>query len=338
MKKSNKRFVISTETSNTKKMSVRTSGIDISSYEKNPLMLFMHKLPKGKSKDEVLPIGNFVDLVFEGNTLYGTPQFDDTDEFAMSIFNKVENGTLRMASAGLLPLKWARDDDGRLWLEESVLKEISICDFGSNPDALAVNLYDHDDNLITLSQEFIQSINIEEDMKIIELNDSAQGLLKLAEGATPDEAQKAIQTLVTLAETQGASLITLNAELATSKGEVVTLKAEAEEQIKLAANEKIITLMAGAVFDNKMTQAESDELIKLAAGNFESLKKIVDGREAMLSAEEILKQKTTKTEGLETLSWDELDQSDQLVTLKENNLPLFKAMFKKEHGVEYKDQ
>ena len=187
MLKSTKRFLLSSEKKNTQGFRVRTAGIDLTDFYANPTMLFMHQRPKGERTDEVLPLGYWADLELKDGKLYGTPVFDDTDPFAVKIYNKVENGTIKMASAGLEPLKWDSDASDQ-WLEVSRMKESSIVDRGSNTEALGVALYDKADNLIELSdkdiKEIIQSQILKTDMKLIQLNEQTAKLLLLADGAT----------------------------------------------------------------------------------------------------------------------------------------------------------
>jgi len=195
MKKSTKRFVISSETQNNLDFKVRTSGIDLNQFNKNPLLLWMHKRPKGERRDEILPLGYWEDLeVNAQGQLTGVPVFDDTDDFALSIYNKVENGTLRMASAGLTPVEWEEDGDTN-WLSKSTLLEASLCDIGSNPDALAVVLYDENEQVITLSPDYLKKVlpPKKSDMKKIELSPSVLPLIKLQDGASSEEVQEKIE-------------------------------------------------------------------------------------------------------------------------------------------------
>jgi hypothetical protein len=136
-----------------------TSGVVLDDFNENPLMLFNHIRPKGNSTDQLLPIGNWVDLAVEGDNIWATPFFDDGDEFAMKIYNKVEAGFLKMCSAGAEPIEVSIEEADLLPGQERPtvtkwkLKEASICDIGSNPDSLGVALYDHDFNTIHLSEE-----------------------------------------------------------------------------------------------------------------------------------------------------------------------------------------
>ena len=341
MKKSSKRFVISSEAVNTLGMRVRTSGIDISQYERNPIMLWMHQRPTGKSKDEVLPLGNFVDLEFKDVKLYGTPSFDETDAFAMSIYEKVENGTIRMASAGLKPIEWGDNPDD-LWLEKSYLAETSLVDIGSNAEALGVALYDESEKVITLSDDFLQSViqsntKSKIDMKLITLKESeVLPLLKLAEGATPEQVQASIVELVKLAESQGKQIALVAGELKAEKVITEGLQEKLAEQVELANTEKITTLMDTAVKERKITAEESAALIELAAGDFAKLEKLMSTKTATPTLESVLdKSKSVASEGLEKLSWDDMDKSGQLVQLKADNLELFKTKYQEKFKKAY---
>ena len=96
MKKSSKRLIISTHAKNKVGFRTRTAGIDLAGFTANPLLLWMHKRPTGERTDEVLPLGYWDDVKLNGEELSGVPVFDDKDEFAMKIYHKVENGTIRI--------------------------------------------------------------------------------------------------------------------------------------------------------------------------------------------------------------------------------------------------
>ena len=204
-----KEAIISTERVNSYGSRVITSGIDYSQYEKNPILLFMHR--RGRKED--MPIGIMTNLRVENGVLYGTPKFDDDTEDERNISKKWERGTLRMLSAGLDVLEWSEDaallvaGQTRPTVTKSKLIEVSVVDIGSNDDALQVGLY-HEGKLLTLAAgeesdhlpllspaapeentEQPQNINIKKNMEKILLK------LGLAPGATEDEAVAAISKL-----------------------------------------------------------------------------------------------------------------------------------------------
>ena len=152
-----RRVVISDENLNSFGFWVKTDGIDISQFEKNPILLWMHNRAFRGTKDEVLPIGRVEDLKFENGALTGLPVFDQNDEFAKTIESKWEAKILNMCSPGLQPVElseapeFLKSGQIRPTLLKSKLRELSIADLGSNDNALALALYDNDGQLITLS-------------------------------------------------------------------------------------------------------------------------------------------------------------------------------------------
>jgi len=134
-----KEVIISTEAVNSYGTRVLTSGIDLSQYERNPVLLWMHRRA-WNGKD--MPIGRMENLRVEDGKLIGTPVFDQADDFAKQIESKWENGFLRMASAGLEPQETSPDPalvlpgQTRETVTRCKLVEVSIVDIGSNDDAL----------------------------------------------------------------------------------------------------------------------------------------------------------------------------------------------------------
>lgn len=328
MKKSSKRFPISTEAKNVLGFHVRTGGIDLSEFNKNPLLLWMHKRPKGERLDEVLPLGYWGDLELKDGALTGIPYFDETDPFAMKIYNKVENGTIKMASAGLKPLEFADDVNGEKWLEKSVLQEASLCDIGANKESIAVALYNDDNELITLA-DLNQNFNTKtKDMKLIELSaDQVLPLLKLTEDADAAAAQTAIAELVTLADTQKSTIDTLTQE-----------KKDLQEKIELSEKEgktaKITDMVDKAVADRKITADQKPAMIKLAEADFASTKDYLENLKAAPTVESQVGKENNQE--LVNLSWNELEQKGALIKLKEEDPETFKKKFKEAFGVEYK--
>lgn len=338
MKKSSKKFAVSTEKKNDKGFRVKTSGIDITGYEQNPIMLMMHQRPTGTNRNEAGVIGNFVDLHFADNKLFGTPSFDDTDEYALKLYNKVENNIMRMCSAGLIPLKWGKDNAGDIWLLESKLLEISLADVGSNSEAFAVNLYaDNGTELITLSLDQIEEtlkpqINI--NMKTIELKTVAP-LLKLSADATPEAGVLAIQNLVTLAADQAQKIETLTTEKEAVEGKLETATETLENQVKLAtetANKQFVELAAAA---GKFVQGDVPKWIALMAKAPKETKEIIEAMLPQKSVLEQLKSAEDNEDALVKLTYDQLDKSGQLEALKASNEVVFKAKYKEKFNTDY---
>lgn len=337
MKISSKRFVISSEAKNKNDFRVRSEGIGLIDFKSNPLFLWMHKRPEGKNKDEILPIGNIVEIALKDGKLTGKLAFDETDEFALSLYEKVENGTLRMVSAGLLPLTWSKDNNGEVWLETSTLFEVSLVDIGSNAEAIAVTLYQKEkDKFITLSYTEIYNTNLKPnyDMKIIQLNaPDVLPLLKLADSATPAEVQAAINGLVTLAAKsteQAKTIVTLTTDRD-------SYKTKFDDAEKLTKSKEVIALVDKAVAAGKIVEGDKEQYIKLGTADFKTTEAVLKGMTPSKSVKDQLNADGTPAEDFAKLSWPELESKNLLVTLKADNLPLFKQKFKAQFKTEYKD-
>jgi len=138
-----KEVIISTSGVNCYGSRILTEGIDLKQFEKNPLLLWMHRR---SFEGDAMPIGRVENLRIDGDKLIGTPVFDQHDEFAKKIENKWENGFLRMASAGIEILEVSdapehlAQGQTRTTVTRCRLEEVSIVDIGGNDEAL--QLYD----------------------------------------------------------------------------------------------------------------------------------------------------------------------------------------------------
>lgn len=134
-------FVVSDESVNHYGSRILTSGIDLTQFKKNPIMLYMHRRntwnPTG---DEV--IGRWENVRVEGTKLLADAVFDEANEFAKKIAHKVKEGFIKMASIGIKVVetstekKHLKTGQTRATVSKSVLDEISICDMGGNDNAL----------------------------------------------------------------------------------------------------------------------------------------------------------------------------------------------------------
>lgn len=156
MPKSTKRFILSTEAVNAHGFRVITPGIDLTGFIANPIMYWLHQYPNDEKAPERLPIGFWTDIQVNGTVLSAVPDFDGSDEFDMTIYNKVEHGTIRAASVGINPIELSSDPADMVagqtlpTYKRSSLAEASIVDRGSNPEAVTLRI--SGDTLILLKQ------------------------------------------------------------------------------------------------------------------------------------------------------------------------------------------
>ena len=243
-----KEAIISTERVNSYGSRVITAGIDYSQYEKNPVLLYMHR--RGRRED--MPIGIMTNIREENGILYGTPKFDDDTEDERNISKKWDRGTLRMLSAGLDVLEWSEEPEmlmagqTRPTVTKSKLIEVSVVDIGSNDDALQVGLY-HDGKLLTLAAgeesdhlpllsrpgtEGVEATPAttpeDEQTPNNNSNNMEKILLKLglAPGATEDEAVAAIGRLQEEKDTMRLARITDSVETAIKERRITADKKE----------------------------------------------------------------------------------------------------------------
>lgn len=356
MPKSSKKFVLSDESVNNNGFIVASDGLDLAQFKRNPVLLWMHRRAESGKKDDVLPLGYWEDLELgEDGVLTGVPVFDDKDEFAMSIYNKVEDGIIRMTSLGLTPMameemsagefmslrakrtgrnpstgadvglsdRFPDPDEKLLVLTKSFLREISMVDVGSNHNAIV--LYDAKSNIIdlsdkssilTLAQSFTKT-NL--DNMNIELK-AVAAELQLAEDAKPAAIVAAVQALK--ADKAAADQALVDLQLATVKKE-------------------IDIFLSAAVAEKKITEGMKAHYIKLSGESgesFEAVKSLINEMPAAVSLADKTKEKAPEggeLDNLIKLSYSDLDKQGKLPRLKELSLEAFKNKFKEQYGSEY---
>lgn len=360
MPKSSKRFILHTDSLNAQGFRMLTAGADLSDFEKNPVLLFNHIRPSGNEKNQILPIGYWTDIELKDGEISAVPFFDDKDEFAMSIYHKVENGILKMCSAGAEPVETSNDP--KLILPgqqlETVtnwkMKEGSICDIGANPDAIAVALYDGN-KIIALSESSIKTLP--NNLKTPDMSKEKQGAggsaaPKKVELKKLNDAEKEAQAKLEQDELE--KQLAEGSEEDDKDKEIANLKlkiSELEEKLKLAEGseedpkEKALKLANAALNQRKITLAEKEIIVKLAINNYDEVLEMLKARKpaaATVKETLALADKTTdaaqaRVAELSKKSYDDLFKSGELEFVKLNAPDVFKAIFKSKFGKEPKN-
>lgn len=138
------KFIVNTENVNSYGYRIITEGIDISQYEINPVVLFMHN--RGNSSrptgDEVIGRARLEKV---GDQLLAYITFDSTNEFASKIEKKVKGDFIRMCSMYADVIEASSDPalvlPGQKYetITKCKLIEISIVDIGGNDDAIRLS-------------------------------------------------------------------------------------------------------------------------------------------------------------------------------------------------------
>lgn len=241
-----KRIILSDSSLNRYGYRVLTEGILLEAFKKNPVMLYMHLRDEGSPIwGDYKAIGHWEDFQIDGDQLSAVPVFDKVDELSQTIAKKFEAGTFNAASIGIRIIETSSDKSvvvqgqTRETVTKCELMEASIVDVPAN--ANAVRLYDRSNFAILaagLETNVVpglkkQTMNLKSNWKAVlaflgigedkaettEL--SIDNVEKL--NAEMDRLQKENQTLVDAKKK-------VDEALATSQGEVTTLKGNIEQK------------------------------------------------------------------------------------------------------------
>lgn len=320
-----KEVVISTSGLNSYGSRVLTSGLDTTQYERNPVLLWMHR--RG---GENMPIGRMENLRVDGDRLIGTPVFDEKDEFAKKIASKWADGYLNMCSAGIEILECSTDPSQivegqtRATATAAKLVEVSIVDIGANDEALKLygggkllELAAGQDSdvlpLVRLSKEKTPKAEAEaqsnENTNIQNMKKETLLLLGLPETATEEQVHAAVTALKTKAD--NAETLTLAAITA---------------QVDAAINEKRITADRKEFFINLGKTSGADAL-RQTLELMQPARKPNDVIDTTKDAPQGGKEPTTFAKLSEV-------PSDKIGKLRKENPNEYMRLYKAEYGIE----
>ena len=269
-------FLVNDESVNRHGTRILTSGIDLTDFEKNPIMLYCHIRGWTDKEDMILPIGYWENFVVKGSKLYADAVFDKDDEFAQKIENKVKNKVLRTCSPSLEVLTVSDDPaylvkgQTRATVIKSSLREISIADIPSNRNA--IKLYDQSSGTeLNLSAQednnLIPLIGNKQNKETMNLKDEVAGLLNLS--AQTDD--NAIITALKGALGGSQDVINLRSENQALKTKVDAYEAKEKE----VQQQAVIDLVDSAVKDRRITDKDKEKYLKLAAQDFDTVKTLL---------------------------------------------------------------
>lgn len=303
-----KTFILSDASENTKGLVIPTDSIDISTFESNPVCLYMH--------ERSMVLGRWENLRVEGGKLLAEPVFDLQDDFAKNIANKVEGNFIKAASIGIRNIKGyvALNANGEEYYHVTYceLCEVSIVSVPSNRSAL---VYEADG--VTLMDEATLSDIINSKIKktSMDLKAIAQ---KLGLPATATEAE--VEAALSDLQTKGTAFDTLQANM------------------KAQQKAKAVQLCDAAIADGRIEAAKKDTFISLADNNFELFEQTLGAIPKPQTIKQLLKNPATGTAVADSRKdWTFSDWSKKdakgLVALEDTNKELFDQLYEAEFGV-----
>lgn len=322
-----KEVIISTSGLNCYGGRVLTSGIDLTQFQKNPLLLWMHR----RSFDrDAMPIGRIDNLRTDGDRLIGTPVFDQNDEFAKKIESKWENGFLRMASAGIEIIETSDAPEHllqgqtRRTITRCRLEEVSIVDMGGNDEAL--QLYDRSGKVLKLAAG---EDNDALPLLAPEKKDDPSGTAP--DGKDNNQTNKSTQSM----NKEILQLLGLS-ETATEQEAVGALrllkeKADKVETLQLAS---ITAVVDGAIAEKRITADKKDHFVNIGkAAGIDSLRETLSLMQPVRKPTEVIHQ-TDAPRDDEPKTYAKLSDvpADQLEKLREERPQDYERLYKAEYG------
>lgn len=322
-----KEVIISTSGLNCYGGRVLTSGIDLTQFQKNPLLLWMHR----RSFDrDAMPIGRIDNLRIDGDRLIGMPVFDQNDEFAKKIESKWENGFLRMASAGIEIIETSDAPEHllqgqtRRTITRCRLEEVSIVDMGGNDEAL--QLYDRSGKVLKLAAG--------EDSDALPLlapekNDDPTGTAP--DGKADNQTNKSTQNM----KKEILQLLGLS-ETATEQEAVGALrllkeKADKVETLQLAS---ITAVVDGAIAEKRITADKKAHFVNIGkAAGIDSLRETLSLMQPVRKPTEVIRQTDTPRDD-EPKTYAKLSDvpAAEMEKLREEKPQDYERLYKAEYG------
>lgn len=311
-----KRIVISDESVNCYGTWVKTEGADISQYERNPVLLWMHW--RG------IIIGCIKDIRKEGDKITGEPYFDEVRDESKLAKQQWEKGTLKMASAHFEVLETSdaaeliKPGQYRATAVRSKLIEVSMVDIGGNDNALPL--------MLSFKGEELKLSAGEE-------NDSLP-LLNNNKNQKKEEKMdyKAIALKLGLPETAGENEILSSIDLLLGYKTANQQLQQEKEQLQLSA---ITQTVKEAVAKHLILAEKETHFIELGQKvGIDSLKLTFDSMTPIQKPLNLIN--TTGGGSSISLDWKKLSDVpvDKMEELRNNDKPTYMKLYKAEYGVD----
>lgn len=292
---------------------VLTDGMDIDQYNRNPVLLYMHR--RGTV------IGYMKDVKREGDDITGEPVFDEASEDSIRVKKQYEFGSIRMVSAGIDIIEMSDDPKYLLpgqkyeTITKSKLFEVSIVDIGANDDAIALH----------------------RDGKIIELGKDGDCQLPLLNNNNQKTNEMDLKVLAkSLGLDENATEEAINAKIAELSAD--KQKADKLQQDNDALLLTVITAAVDtAILEKKIATDKRQQFIDLGKKiGVEELKKITDVMTPNVKLSAMLSHQGGAPAGTGTYKKLSEVPADELLAMRDNDVETYKKLYKAEYGMDCK--
>ena len=311
-----KRIVISDESVNCYGTWVKTEGADISQYERNPVLLWMHW--RG------IIIGCIKDVRKEGDKITGEPYFDEVRDESKLAKQQWEKGTLKMASAHFEVLETSdaaeliKPGQYRATAVRSKLIEVSMVDIGGNDNALPLMLSFKGEELKLSAGEENDSL------PLLNNNNNQKNEEKMD--------YKTIALKLGLPETAGENEILSSIDLLLGYKTANQQLQQEKEQLQLSA---ITQTVKEATAKHLILAEKETHFIELGKKvGIDSLKLTFDSMTPIQKPLNLIN--TTGGGSSMSLNWKKLSDVpvDKMEELRNNDKPTYMKLYKAEYGVD----
>lgn len=325
-----KKVRISDESVNCYGTRVLTSGIDLTQYQRNPVLLYMHE--RGKV------VGLVKNLEVKDGELLGELVFDKASPLSVQLEKQYQFGSLRMVSADFRILETSGDKalvmEGQTCetVTRSELFEVSAVDIGGNDNALVLS--DRDGKAISLAggegkNALLPLLN----------NVSNNNPLKKSTEMEPKYLALSLGLAATATEAEVSAKIE---ELKLAKKQVEDLESKVkslEEKQKEVALSAITVAVEDAIKQKRISAGMKDHFVKLGKTmGLDELKTTLDAMQpqAKLSEQLNLGGANNAPVSGEFSQYQKLSAVPEgmMQDLVENHQPEYVRLFKAEYGCE----
>ena len=321
----NERIRISDETLNCYRTWVKTDGVILEQFQKNPVMLWMHW--RG------VIIGLIKNIKVENGEITGEPYFDEVREESKMAKQQWEKGSLRMGSPNFEVIETSDDPallkegQTRPTITKCKLVEFSMVDIGGNDNNIRLTYSGEELKLSDGEDCAVLPLLKDPNVKLNNNNEMNQELMSIAlmlgmsADSTLADVQKQVNVLLEHKKT--------NEEL---RNEIKTL----EDRLEGMQLSGITAMVDEAVRAGKFTADKKDHFVELGKKvGSESLKLTLDSMSSSMKPSALIDKSPAPVSEKQYKSWGEVPEED-LKLLRKENPELYKKLYKAEFGCDCK--